>query len=213
MNLGDFHEVVSSALARGTALDEQIPSFVRQAARWLERNYTFNYMKQFVGVSIDVSELDTPRYIELGAQVPKAIPFFRWVMGDGSYQKCDRVEASDQDSLTDATAALPPTGFWLDGVRRLVLNQTPTEDLEGELRLDRYTAWSTDDDFEHWLIDYAEDVLLARTMIHLGARTKDRKLMEFYAPLFKDGITGLLLAEDELAYAGQTARMEYRPAG
>lgn len=214
MILGDFHEMVDLSLGRGSAVTDLIPSFTRQAVRWMERNHTFAYMQQFVLLELDVSALDTPRYIELGPGAPKAIPFFRWVGDDGYYAKVERISPADQDFLADATAAKPPTGYWLDGIARLVLNATPTEDLSGELRLDRYTSWPVEnDDFEHWLMDYAEDVLLAQTLLGLSARLRDPKLRETYKEMRDEGLHTLLRADEELQFSGQTARMEYRPSG
>lgn len=212
MNLGEFHTLTEAALGRGTALTTVVPTFVRFAARWLERNYTFQYMKKFVTVSIDVDVATTPRYVELGPGAPKSIPMFRWVQSDGSYRNLRRVEPEDMDSLEEATALSPPETYWIDGVERIVLGATPTEDINGELRVDKYSVWSESLTSEHWLLDNAEDVLLGQTLVMMASRTRDPKLRETWLSIRDEGLRTLLLAEEELQHSNQDYRLEYIPS-
>jgi hypothetical protein len=64
MNLETFHGDISGALRRGSSLDTLIPSTTRQAALWLEQNYTFRYMKRFGRVTINPTAT-APERIEL----------------------------------------------------------------------------------------------------------------------------------------------------
>lgn len=208
MNLGEFHTEVESCLARGSSLTAVVPGYVRRAARWLERNYTFQYMKQFLDLYIDLDVASTPRYIELGIGAPKKISFLRWRLSTGEYQNLERVEPEDLTALTTGT----PDGFWLDGIRRLVLNKTPDENLTGELRIDRYTPWPTQLTFQHWLLDQAEDVLLAQTLVLMAPRLRDPRMVQTYEKMRDEGLKTLLLAEDELQYGGMSDKMLFTAA-
>jgi hypothetical protein len=207
MNLGEFHAEIKASLARGDSLDAIIPGYTRRAALWMERNYTFQYMKQFLEVDIDPTLASTPRYIELGPGAPKAIPMFRWVLGDGTYMPLTKVDPLRLDALEVST----PESYWLDGTRRIILSSTPGEVLHGELRIDRYTPWPAELTFTHWLLDRAEDVMLAQTLIMMSIHLRDPRLRDNYKQMRDEGMLTLLNAEDELQYGNQDGAMEYRP--
>lgn len=210
MNLGELHQEIKLSLARGSELDSIIPGFVRRAAKWLERNYTFAYMRQFLELHIDLETATTPGYIELGRGAPKAINMFRWIGDDGEYSYLKRIEPKEVAVRATGVA----TGYWLDGVKRIVLSATPTQNLNGELQLARYTAWPANaDEFEHWLIDQAEDVLIAQTLMMMAPRLRDPRLIDTYKSVRDEGLTTLINAEDEILYNDKDGGMVARPSG
>ena len=201
MNLGELHTLVSASLRRGTALDAHIPGAVRRAARWIERNYSLKYMEEHFLFDIDASATN-PRLITLPSAVKK-IEFFRWKDTDGDYHNMTQVAAQDfpDNEETD------PVSFWMEGDRRLYLGETPEDDIDGaEILFIRYTSWPTDDAAEHWLIDNAEDLLLAQSAMNMLPFTRDYDSAPLWKNARDEAVRTLLIADEELRQSiGQVA--------
>src|SRR5687768_10063852 len=62
MTLGEFKQQLKDMLKRGDSLDEQIPGFIRRAARWIEQNHTLQYMRRQIKIDVDgdSTEIDLP---------------------------------------------------------------------------------------------------------------------------------------------------------
>lgn len=206
MNLGEFKTQISGNIRRSTSLDSRIPAFIRQAARWVERNRTLQYMKKLAEISIDPATADTPQYIELTGTLIKSVIFFRWVAADGEYIYLKSEAPHKFTSLEKGT----PRYYWLDGVSRIVLTTTPDEVLTGELQVARYSSWPTADASTHWLMDNAEDVLEARTMMNVAKYTRDPNLFATWKAILDDSLPGLYAAEEELQYQNAELVMEGR---
>lgn len=213
MNLGEFHTQISGNIRRGTSLDARIPAFTRQAARWIERNNTLSYMKRLAEIEIDPETADTPRYVELGGTNIKAILFFRWVEegddGTSLYHYLTPTNPKDQTELSQGL----PAFYWMDGVSRIVLTATPVEVLTGELQVVRYTSWPTAPEATNWLIDNAEDVLEAATMMNVAKYTRDAELGATWKNIFDMGLPGLYAADQEFQWENSDLAMEYHGEG
>lgn len=207
MNLGEFHALVSSSLNRGTSLDSSIPDKVRQAVRWIERNYTFQYMRRWVEGSIDAS-VATPYIIPLYDLRPKAIEAFRLIDSETSkYRDLKRIDPKERNGR----GAWPPSGYWLDGVNSIILDAEPTEDQDYEIHLHQYTALPTDTDFQHWLIDNAEDLLLFTSLWYMGVSLRDDRMISAYKLLREEAMQTLHIAEQDIQHNDRDAVMHYSP--
>lgn len=206
MNLGTFKAQIAANIRRGNSLDAQIPTFIRQAAQWIERNQTLSYMKRMVEVNIDLTTSSTPRFIELQGTRIKGIIWFRWLSADGRYIYLKSRSAPDFGYAEEAT----PRYYWLDGVSRIVLAATPTENLAGELMVARYTDWPTEDAAEPWLLKNAEDVLEARTMMNFGKYVRDPQVVDAWRTILDDSLAGLYAADAEFEYGNADMAMEGR---
>jgi hypothetical protein len=207
MLLGEFHNEISSIIGRGSQYNTAIPAWTRRACRWLERNYTLQYMKQFVSVTIDLAVASTPRYIELGSAPLKSIKMFRWIVNE-EYFNLKMIDPEDLDRLEVGQ----PRQYWLDGVRRIVLDKTPDENLEGELQLIRYSSWPTELTAGHYLLDAAEDVLMAQTLIMAAPVLRDPKLISTWTQVRDEGLNTLTRSDDELQHANSSFLMEAMPS-
>lgn len=203
MKLGDFHSMISRDIRRGTSLDDMIPDFTRKGALWIERNNSFQYMRQFGEVHIDVSVDATPRYITIQNTRIKKVDMFRWNV-DGTYKTLARGDPRDFDSLSEGYA----THYWLDGVERIVLSATPTEDQDGELWLTRYTSWPTVLTSTNWLLDNAEDYLEAVTMLMISRHLRDATAEGRWKSARDEALLGVVAADQELEYSNTDYAME-----
>ena len=99
MTLSELHAEVSRAIARGTAYDTRIPAYTRMAARYIERNYTFQYMNIFATFNVDADATE-PRLITLPARMKKDI-FVRLTLEDGEYQPLQKIDPQQQHELIE----------------------------------------------------------------------------------------------------------------
>jgi len=205
MNLGDFKSQISGNIRRGAALDDRIPTFIRQAARWIERNHTLQYMKSRATITVDPAVSDTPRYVELSGTLIKSVIWFRWV-DDGAYTWLKWKPETEFLELETAT----PRYYDLDGVSHIVLSSTPSETLTGELYLARYTSWPTADNAEPWLLENAEDVLEARAMINFGKYVRDPQVVAHWREILDDSLPSLYAADQEFIYTNSDLQMQGR---
>lgn len=209
MDLGEFTAEMKAIIRRGDSLDAVIPGFIRRAAFWLERNKTLNYMLRFGDLEIDPSTTDTPRYIELDNTRIKSIPMLRWVNDDGEFLYVTKTDPRDVKLLEAGT----PAFYWLSGVSTIVLSSTPDEVLTGELWVARYSAWPTNDEATHWLLENAEDVLQARAMLNAAKYVRDMELASHWKSIFDEALIGLYAAEEELTWDNSDLRMGYSGEG
>ena len=203
--LAEFTDQIRANIRRGTALDGLIPGFIRKGALWIERNNTLQYMRKFSEIDIDILADEQPRYISLINTRIKSILMLRWVLNSGEFSYLALRDASDFPLSPVGT----PAGYWLDGVDRIVLSSTPSENLHGELIVARYTDWPTIPTATHWLIDNAEDVLEAQAMIAFAKHARDEGAMAFWKGVFDAALPGLYAADAEMTWSNADLAMEY----
>lgn len=203
MNLGEMHSLVSSAIGRATAYDAQIPGYVRRAARFIERNYTFQYMNVYSTFDID-AEAAEPRLITLPSAM-KRDRLIRLVKADGSYGDLRKCDPGDVKQLLTEV----PSVYWLNGDDRIWLGQIPDQDYSCEIYWTRYTTWPTGLDQTNWLLTNAEDVLLAQTMVMMSPHLKDADILTLWSGALTTSLKALEDADFELEFQNKPAVMGY----
>lgn len=208
MLLGDFKTELRLAMKRGSSMDDQLDGFVRRAVRWIEQNYTLQYMRRVFRV-LSVAGDDT---IELPEGVAiKSIEYLRFVGSDGTRIECRKGDLSDRavDSpLPDRYSAWPtrtlsPSVFWMDGVNALVFDRVFTESLTGIGMLAQYSDFPRLDHHGHWLLDNAEGLLLRQCMIEFLLSARDDRGAQAYMLKRQEDVQVLLNADHEMKYTGQ----------
>lgn len=209
MTLAEFHTQVQNELKRGTSQNALIPAWTKRAARWIERNYTLQYMRRFVSFSTDPDAAE-PRALPLPETRMKQIDFMRIVsdageaLDDYAYlSKCD-----PQDVL--GALEKQPTRYWLDAYDYIWLDYTPDVIYGMEMSYSRYTTWPTDTSETPWLVDNAEDALLARTMLYAAPAVRMSAAMKAdYREMLQDGLQTLIGADRDLAETNTSRVMNY----
>lgn len=197
--LGEFHTLVSDALKRGTSVDSLIAKRVEMAARWLERNYTFQYMHQWRTLEID-SAATYPHIISLYDLEVKSVKLLRRrITGDDGTYRFNRplLQVRPEDRETRPTGE--PESYWLNGVSSIVLNRVPDEDMTFEAHLVQFTKWQSSTSWTHWLLDNATHLLLCRTLMMMGAtRLSDPKMWQAWKAEMDLELQSFNVAEEEL---------------
>ena len=193
MPLGTFTARVRTALARGTSLDTLIPTWISEAARQIERNYTFQYMKRWLTLEADASS-DYPHIISIAGYEFKRFFSLRYLGEDQRFHDLPKREPNYRATRIAGT----PTSYWLDGVSNIVLDAIPEEDLELELHAHLYSTWGTEDSWDHWLLRNAPDLLRSMTLMMAAQDLRDPKMYETYKGKYLDAQTTINVGEEEL---------------
>ena len=210
MALGDFYTSVADAIGRGSSLDVKIPRWARRSARFIERNYGFQYMKRWMQLVVD-PDADYPHIISLGSNDPKMIRSLRYMVPDstdGILYELQRIEPEDR---TQRSTNEPISGYWLDGVGSIVLDQIPSQAYTLEMHADIFTVWGSNNSWDHWLLRNAEDLLIARTLMTAAKELRDPKMHQTWKAEFLDEQTTFNVSEEALQHGGKTDRMEWTP--
>lgn len=203
--LSTFKATIRDIANRGTTLDGYLPTAIKNAGDFLEKNYTFHYMTRFRTFNID-ADASNPRFIDLPTTRLKRIDFIRYADDDGLYNIIEKAKPQDFDEIEDGA----PTHYWLDGNRSIVLNNTPDEDIDGvEIGFVEFTSWPTNDDAEPWLLANAEPVMIAGTMLELAPYMKGEDITAQWQPQFDRHNRALLLSMDEMDTTGEAPIMRY----
>lgn len=206
MNLGEFHTMLSGEVKRGTSLDSIIPQRVSMAAAMLERNFTMQYMKQHVEVTLNILDAQ-PRLILQPADI-KSIGWLRLTSTESSlYRNLKKIDPRDLAKLETGE----PSAYWLSGRSQIVLDKIPDENfvVEGELKF--FTDWPTDTDATPWLVIRAPDVLMAQSMVLIGNYLRDMEIIKHYRGWRDECLKTLFLSEQEIENDNLDTEMAYAP--
>lgn len=198
--------IVSAEISRGTALDASIGDRVNWAIRWLERNYNMQYMHRYVTFTLAANS----RSVSFpSGGTPKRIEFIRQVKSDNTIIEYPKVDPQDVTELT-----VDPTGWWLDGTEFLWFDRATSGALALELEM-LYWQFSADlvaDADAHWLLDNAEDLMVAQTMLFMARLAKQDAWIASYKNMRDEGLQTLISAEAELDAGARDPSMIYQGA-
>ena len=191
MSLADVHTQVSRLINRGSTFDSQIPSFVKQAARFIERNYTLKYMERVTPIFI--AEGESEFYYNEGKI--KSIEFIRLDLDSGEYIFLKKGDPED----FEISKIGRPSAYWLeDETSRLVLDRTADLDYNGTMFAAKFTSWPTDDSKTPWLVENAEEILIARAVFYMAPLIRNPQLGAWQSQIWNEGIMTLLNSDQEL---------------
>lgn len=199
----DFYDKVSSEINRGTSYDSIIPTFVARAVQFLEQNYTFEYMKvsdpDYYNILTGVTTYDYPDNC-------KSFRLWRIYKDDGTFQDLTKVQP---DGVTATTTDIP-TGYYTDSRDSIILDNEPDEDYTAVLFFNEFTNWN---DVElgdsPWIVVNAEALLVAQTIILLGPRLRDPKLMSLHENNKKEALRVMALSEEAATQEDEDPALEY----
>lgn len=204
MTQGDFKEILRRAHKRGTSLDDALGGAIRRAASWIEKNYTLQYMRRRFELELESgdTEVDVP-----DVRMKAFITPIRWNAQDrhGKYIKCSKVNFEDEDFSLDRSTSTVPTGFYLDGVEKIIFTSAYSGDapLLGQGFLSRFSDLPIEDDESHWLFEHAESPMIVQCMLELGVvDTRDERTYSMYLKHREDQMKVLMNADYETQYSG-----------
>lgn len=203
MALADFYAMISDAVNQQDRLDNFIPVAVRQAVRWLERNYTFRYMSRREQLTL----ADASSSITLDAYVKTINEATILKTATGS-----EVQVLNYDRallVVDPTEACPETfRVMVDGTAGtnignddliMLFDKTSDQAYPVMTLTVRFTQWlSLGYSDTHWLLDHAEDVVLNRALVQMKQFLRDPELIADAEQVMAEGLRTLLIAEEAI---------------
>lgn len=199
MELGDFHDYIESVLNVGDTADDFIIPCTRQAARMLERNYSFKYMEIFQ-TGLTLSEGESSYVLTSGT---KSLHFVRFALDDGTYQYAEQADPRNFETPDEAC----PTHFYWSGELTLRFNNEADEDYDLELHRISYTTWPTGLTEEPWLLANAEDLMVAQTLMQLAVPLKDPDLLTLNKTFRDEALRTVVSADLEARASAENPEM------
>lgn len=202
MNLNDMQKLVRDTLMRGTAVDEYIPTAIRNAIRKIERSRDWAYMFQFGEI-----EIENSRSVEFDSYNVKKIPFIRY-SADGVYTYLSKI---DPKEMTYAPVEGMPSVFWLSGTTRLYFNNIVTTGTLFEIGMYSFSAWNADPQSTNWLYDNASDLLHAQALLECGMHLRDERMISAFSGMREEALRTLTISEEERDYAAADTALQTLP--
>lgn len=204
--LAEFHTQIKNELNKGSALDTYIPDKVRQAARMLEDNYEFDYMKTYQSFTL----LDGVRAFELPARF-KSMIFFRLSFSDeDDYRYMKKVDPR-QVTRVSTDPEDRPIGWWLDGNESIRLDAEMQEDTPAEIYYNRYSVWPTSPYASTpGILERGEVALLQQTMILFAPFIRNAELHQQYKDGLMDSLRILTGSQMTNEQGDASPKMEYK---
>lgn len=208
MNLGDFHSLLEKILNQGPDSQKFIVPFAKDAAKKIERNHTYRYMEKF-NSGKDLSKNSSS--LELGVDI-KSFGFIRiptQISGeDPNYSYLRQVDPGDFNIVSIGL----PRGFWMAGGDSnfplsgvLYFDRRADQDYLVEFWEKRYSAWPSDAEDTHWLLEHGRDLLIAETMMLLALPYRDPELRQLGETQRVEGFKTTIKADQELREALRSA--------
>ena len=186
MTKAEFEQAIRDVCLRGNTLDAIIPVQIQNAINFIERRYSFRAMHKYTEVYLTLAKVGLPSRF-------KSIQFFRiWKADDWQYLTLS-------EPMTRSCVDIPDR-FWIRNDRELQIWPEPDKAYEGEILYMAYTEWADG----HWLLDRAQDVLFARTMLNMLPILRDDNQMvaHHWQAQFSDGLQLLVESEVEGEHSG-----------
>lgn len=212
MNLGDFKVELKAEVKRGDSYDSRLDALIRRAARWIEQNYTFQYMRR----RFEVDSVASEAIVDLPANVPiKAIEYLRFDGTDGTRYEISKGELSDDEWKAPVdrygeiwgSSLRMPTLFYLDGTDSLVFNRVFPEALTGQGIMARYTDFPRESNQTHWLLQNAEGLLLRQAVLEFMVSERDDRGFQAVAAKRQEDIKALIDADYSTRWTGQDVQL------
>ena len=203
MNLGQFYREIDLETAKHGALMKNIPGATRRAIRFLEQNYSFEYMRQVVALTLTSREFAFPptRYKKLEA-------IRRWYEGDDAVRRYAAVpEVSPNDFCHLETDAHPNGYYKAAGKLYFDGYQTTAPVTTLELFCVVYTDFDClSETSDHPLITSFESVLTPRVMMELGPTAREPDWITDYGALWQQNQQAMVQAQDDYDFSGPPER-------
>ena len=168
MNLLEFHQLVDSESGEQGSSDPFIANAVRRGVLWIERNFTFQYMRGQEDFTLAVPSGDIPETVELNVSgqgrlknIADGSKIRKTESGITRFTPFEQVQGRDVISYENSG----PLAYERLNNSQIRPTAKLTEALTAQMELVRFTLWPTVstefEAFEHWLLDYADDLLMA----------------------------------------------------
>lgn len=206
MKIGEFKATLRQQLKKDDALDDRLDGYMRRAARWIEQNYTLQYMRR--RFQLDINAGDELIEFPAGTAI-KTIESMKLFFADGTSLPCNKIDFADIENIPGEEGWGVyqnwnyPRQFYLDGDNGIVFNGVPAGPATARGIMVRYSDWPVGDEKTHWLINNAEGLMLRQSCLEAALDTRDTRFLNDIRNQRNEDITVLLNADTSARFTGQ----------
>lgn len=198
MTVGEFYEELRALVKRGTSINTELPGACRRAVRWIEQNYTLQYMRQTFQL-----ELVAGAQAAFLPDYPyKAILSMGWREGD-LYFPLSRRDFDDQPIGQTLQTPAIPRYYSLNGTHTVRFDFPTAAAVTIDGLWARYSSWPSGENGTHWLLSNAEGLLRAQTMLELMAYNRDDRSYQMFLSHREEQMKVLQNADYEARFGNQ----------
>lgn len=189
--VGEFYDDLRAVVARGNSLDAQLAIRTRQALRLLERNYTFDYMRDTYvlipdpGVLFFDTELVGLKKVDLA-----------YYGADGGRIPLRKIS---RDSI-GAFETGAPGNFWLEQGKIFftgILADAAGPAYPLLMPVEQYSVWPTDPDASHPMLDLADDLLKYQVLLSNTSSLRSLSEIQGWKLMRDEALHSAIAAQDE----------------
>ena len=211
VTVGEFYEDLRVVLARGAPTDERLKVWSRVALRFLEREFTFDYMRNTYLLLM----LPGSRYFDFSTVDPpiplKEIEALGYYGQDGGMMQFKRRNVASSAGINgalDSTYRVAQSKIIFEGTTTPPGLTTETVTYPILLHNSVFTEWPTDPDATHPVLEIAEDLMKYQILMSSTPSLRKHSELQGWKFMRDEAITGLRRLEDEKALEDDVG-MEY----
>jgi len=202
--VNDFYDNLRRALSRGTSLEQELKDWSAEALKFLERNTTFNYMRDtyFLLPFPDVLyfDLDLPRL--------KQIDSLSYFGVDGGAIPLTKINRQSLGAFNHTR----PCGYWQQGTRLFFEGSLKPAGMTQEypmiLRVVQFSVWPSDGTVSHPLLEFADDLLKYQVMVQQAPALRKDESIPSWKLMRDESLQSVAIMQEELEKETEIS-MEY----
>jgi hypothetical protein len=211
VTVGDFYEDLRVVIARGNTTDERLKVWSRVALRFLEREFTFDYMKNMYFLIMEPGS----RSFNFAKQDPpiplKEIEAIGYYGGDGGmiqFKRRNVFSLAGMNGRLDSTYRTMQSQIIFEGTTTPPGLTTETQAYPIQLHNSIFTEWPTDPNATHPILDICDDLMKYQVLLSSTPSLRKQSELQGWKFMRDEAITGLRRLEDSKELEDDV-RMEY----
>lgn len=212
MTLGELLEEITEYINDGSIKDVLVRQALRRASRWVERNYSYQYMRGIYTVTLQFPTYPAvPEVITLPTTIKSILAEDGRTYRETAPRERRRFRKIDYDSFQSfKEVAWPQHYYQLDQLRIQPSEFSAEELFKADIPVAEFSDWEEDnDDFEHWLIDNAGDLLLLKTCEFVAPALRDSDFLTLCRNAAQEALNTTIGADEEMRDGGRLEQVGY----
>lgn len=203
--VNEFYDNLRRALSRGSSLEQELRDWSKEALKFLERNSTFNYMRDTYILlpfpDVAYFDLDLPRL--------KMVDSLAYFGVNGGAIPITKINRQSLGAFNHTR----PNGYWLQGNRIYfegsLIPSGHTSEYPMILRPVQFSVWPTDGNDTHPLLEFGDDLLKYQVMQQVSPALRKKEEIDAWKLMRDEALQSVLTMQEELEKEDNVT-MEYR---
>ena len=199
ITVGDFYEDLRIVLARGNTTDERLKVWARVALRFLEREFTFDYMRNTYFLILAPGA----RYFDFSQHTPpislKEIEALGYYGGDGGmiqFKRRNVASMAGMNGSLDSCYRTAQSRIIFEGTTTPPGLTTVDQSYPLLLHTGVFTEWPSDENASHPILEIADDLMKYQVLLSSTPSLRKQSELQGWKFMRDEAITGLRRLED-----------------